>query len=101
MVKTKIFLKVALAIEFLVGTFLLFLYKPADCTVDCLNGLNEFVVYLLPIVGLTIFTFICIKIYEKRSDKQQLKPDQKFIQFFASFIVLLIVIYGLYYWFNR
>ena len=101
MTKTKIFLKIALTLEFLAGIFLLFFYQPANCIVDCLNGLNEFILYLLPVVGLTIFAYIFSKIYEKRASKQQLKPDQKFMQFFVSFIVLLIIVYGLYYWFNR
>jgi quinol-cytochrome oxidoreductase complex cytochrome b subunit len=101
MSKTKKLLKLAFVIELLVGIFLLIFYKPAACTVDCLNGLNELVLYLLPVVGLTIFAYISIKIYEKRANKQQLKPDQKFLQFFVSGIVLLTIVYGLYYWFNR
>jgi hypothetical protein len=101
MVKTKKVLKLALIIELLVGIFLLFFYKPSGCTIDCLHGLNAFVVYLLPLVGLTVFSYIAVKIYEGRAKKQSLRSDQKFIQFFVSFIVLLIIIYGLYYWFNR
>jgi hypothetical protein len=99
--KAKILLKIAFVIEVLVGIFLLIFYKPAACTVDCLNGLNEFVVYLLPVVGLTILAYTSLKIYKKRANKQRLKPDQTWLQFSVSFVVLLIIVYGLYYWFNR
>ena len=94
-------LGVAFILELFVGLYLLLLYKPASCTVDCLNGLNEFAVYLLPLAGLTAFIYICVKVTEARSSRQQLKPDQKFTQVFVSLMVLLIIIYGLYYLFNR
>jgi len=101
MKNTKKVLKVAFILELLVGLYLLLIYKPAGCTVDCLNGLNEFAVYLLPLVGLTAFIYIWVKVNEASSNRQHLKPDQKFTQFFVFVIVLLMIIYGLYYLFNR
>jgi hypothetical protein len=59
----KLFTKICLGVEFLVFLYFL-LVKDANCHGDCFDGANTAIIYVLPLIVITIILYIGLKLYD-------------------------------------
>lgn len=94
--KAKRLLRFALVAEFVIFWIVL-LVSDRGCTEDCLNGLNNVVIYVLPIIGLTLLAYTYIKIDEIVSSKTALKSNHRVLYLFGAIVILFLILFGVYY----
>jgi len=88
-------LKIALVIEIIVAT-LVFYSSDHGCKETCLQGFNNFILYILPVVCLTIFTYIYIKLNEFVARKTVLSTNKRILYIFTPIVIFILLVFGIY-----
>lgn len=97
--KAKKVLRAALVVESIVLILVLF-FSDRGCTTVCFDGVNNAVLYVLPVIGTTLFAYAYIKINELMSKKTNLGYDHRMVTIFVPVIVFILVIFAIYYFAN-
>jgi len=64
--QAKLLTKICLGIEALAFVYFL-LVKDANCHGDCFDGANTAIIYILPLIVVTLLIYIGLKLYSRKS----------------------------------
>jgi|SRR3989344_4910573 len=88
-------LRIAFIIEIIAAIFV-GLFSDPECTETCLQGWNDFILYILPVICLTIFTYIYIKLNESVAQKTTLSANRRILYIFTPIVLFILLIFGIY-----